>query len=214
MHYRVGTNDWNTLTASLNEDEYDLPTDLRGVAIDVGGYLGSVGIALALDNPGLRVVIIEPVPDNLMLIERNIRLNGVDHILLIEGAVGDGSFVDIGYAYRGSDVLEHHAYVGNSTLADGADAPHETVRYHSMTLNELVASWGPIAYMKLDTEGAEWDFLDPYGDLDQVQTIVGEAHAVGGHKGGDIVGLLERTHDVTLSGDPEGTCGFRATLRG
>lgn len=212
--YREGTNDWNTLNASLNEDEYSLPHDLSGVALDIGGYLGSVGIALALDNPALRVVIIEPVPDNIILIGRNIALNDVGgRVHLVGGAVGDGAFVDIGYRYQGSDVLEHHAFVGNSSLADGLDVPHETVRYHTITLNELVKDWGPIAYMKLDTEGAEWAFLDPYGDLDHVQTIVGEAHAVDGHRGLDIVGLLEPTHHVTTYGDTDGTCEFKAVLR-
>ena len=65
MHYRTGTNVHNTLWASLNEDEYHLRGEhFTGTAIDVGGYLGSVGIGLAVDNPDLSVVIIEPVPPN------------------------------------------------------------------------------------------------------------------------------------------------------
>jgi hypothetical protein len=45
-----------------------------------------VGIALALDNPGLQVTIIEPVPDNCDLIERNIEANGVGDRVTFEVA--------------------------------------------------------------------------------------------------------------------------------
>lgn len=214
--YREGTNDWNTLNASLNEDEYSLPRDLSGVALDIGGYLGSVGIALALDNPALRVVIIEPVPDNIILIGRNLELNGLTgrfnaRVHLIGGAVGrDGEEVRVRYGFQGSESVEHHAFVGNSTLA--GDATYQETSYPAIGLRRLVNDWGPIAYMKLDTEGAEWAFLNGPG-LAYVQTIVGEAHAVDGHRGLDIVALLEPTHHVTTYGDTDGTCEFRAVLR-
>src|SRR5881396_102281 len=92
MEFRDGTNDWNTLSIIFTNDEYGL-RDLRldGIALDVGAYLGGVAIALALDNPGLRVIAIEPVPDNGDLIERNITRNSVqDRVTLIRGAVGRG----------------------------------------------------------------------------------------------------------------------------
>jgi FkbM family methyltransferase len=203
MHYRDGTNDWNTLTSSLTNDEYELPKGISGRAVDVGGYLGSVGIALALDNPDLDVTIIEPVPDNADLIERNIDENGLaDRITLIRGAVGDGI---VHYGFTGDEAAEHHAFVGNSTLATPEQATG-TVRYEPITLADL----GHVDYLKIDCEGGEWEFLEYGADI---PLIVGEAHAVRGLVGADIVDYLP-DHDVTLiGGSPDGTCGFRAVRR-
>ncbi len=70
MHYRTNTNDWNTIYASMVEDEYRIKDfyPLSGVALDIGAYVGSVGIALAIDNPSLHVICVEPVPGNIELI--------------------------------------------------------------------------------------------------------------------------------------------------
>lgn len=216
MTYRHETNDYNTLNASLNADEYALPRGLSGVAVDVGGYLGSVAIGLALDNPGLRVIVIEPVPDNGDLIERNIAQNGLtERVTLIRGAVGSGGeSVDVWYRYRGTMSAEHHAFVGNSSLAydHGGELQHETISYEAISLPDLIAAYGPIAWMKVDTEGAEWAFLDTFAVKD-VHTIVGEAHAVRARQGQHIAALLGATHTVELFGDIEGTCEFRAVRK-
>lgn len=215
MHYRQETNDYNTLTASMDQDEYRLPSMMAGVGVDVGGYLGSVGIALALDNPAMYVLIVEPVPDNADLIEANIVANGVDdRVILRRGAVGKGGEpVDVWFRYQGSVSLDHHAFVGNSSLAysNGGEARHETVSYVAIGLSELLHELGSIDFLKIDTEGAEWAFLDS-PDAKRIPLIVGEAHAVRGHQGRDIMALLP-DHDVTLSGDESGTCEFRAVLR-
>ena len=78
MMWREGTCDWNTLTSCLTEDEYGMAR--RGGAatmVDVGGYLGGVGIGYALDNRDARVWVVEPLPANCDLIRENIALNGV-----------------------------------------------------------------------------------------------------------------------------------------
>ena len=216
ISYRDNTNDWNTVSATLTHDEYALPRGISGHAVDIGGYLGTVGIALAADNPDLRVTIIEPVPGNAQLIRQNIAQNDLDHrVTLIEGAAsGDKDPVTVWFGYRGAETAEHHAFVGNSTLAynDGGALDHEEVTYTPVTLAEL----GPIDFLKIDCEGGEWSILA--GDNSKVGTIVGESHAVRGHKGSDIVALLAATHDVTvipLTDDPEGkgTVEFRAVPR-
>lgn len=216
MHYRTGTNDHNTLWASLNEDEYHLRGErFTGTAIDVGGYLGSVGIGLAVDNPDLRVVIVEPVPPNADLIESNIDANRLaDRVTLIRGAVGKGGeSVDIWYRFRGSESLEHHAFVGNSTLAyETTVLEHDTATYTAIGLADLTERYGPLALLKVDTEGAEWAFLDSPAIRD-VATIVGEWHPVRDHTLGDLLSLLEPTHTVTADGPQAGPGGFRAVAR-
>lgn len=218
MHYRTGTNDFNTLWASLNEDEYRFRgASFTGTAIDVGGYLGSVGIGLAVDNPDLRVVIVEPVPPNADLIEQNIDANRLGgRVSLLRGAVGKGGeSVDIWYRYRGSESLEHHAFVGNSTLAyETTVLEHDTETYTAIGLADLVERYGPLALLKVDTEGAEWAFLDSPAVRD-VADIRGEVHPVRGHLPADLLAMLSGTHDVDLIGPHQevGPCGFRAVAR-
>ena len=215
MTYRVGTNDWNTLWATLNEDEYQIPSGISGTAADIGGYLGSVGISLALDNPDLRVVIVEPVPPNAELIRTNIAMNHLaDRVTLIEGAAGKGGEpVSVWYGYEGSVSLEHHAFVGNSTLAyDVSDVTHQTAEYEAISLSDLTDEYGPLAFLKIDTEGAEWAFLDSPA-LSEVETITGEWHPVRGHTMGDLLALLDATHVVTFTGPQTGPGGFRAVRR-
>jgi FkbM family methyltransferase len=210
MTIRDGTNDWNTLNACMTEDEYQLRS------FNGNGW--------ALDNPGLRVLIVEPVPDNIRLIKDNIARNNVgDRVELIEGAIGDGGPVDVWHGYQGTETLEHHRFVGNSSMGydHGGEATHETTTYpKSLTLMDLVVMTadsdhrGGVALLKIDCEGGEWAFLDdPYLGQSACRIILGEAHAVRGHRGDDIIELLSATHDVTISGDGAGTCEFRAVVK-
>jgi FkbM family methyltransferase len=215
FRYRPDTNDWNTLWACLNEDEYglrSLPT-IR-TAVDVGGYLGGIGIGLALDHPHARVLIIEPVPDNVALIDWAIDANRVrERVEVVAGAVGDGRKVEVAYGYRGTPALEHHAWVGNSTLAydaPGGALEHDTVSYRSLTVRDVVKRIAP-DILKIDTEGAEWAFLAH--DAALLPRIVGEWHPVRQHTQAEFAALLAATHDVTFSGPENGPGGFVAVAR-
>ena len=52
--------------------------DLRGHVIDAGAGVGTVGLALALRQPLLRVTLIETVPENAAYARENAGLNGLD----------------------------------------------------------------------------------------------------------------------------------------
>ena len=67
-----------------------------------------------------------------------------------------------------------------------------------------------VAFLKIDCEGCEWQFLDS-PDIDRVDHIVGEYHI------GDLVrlmGLLGGTHIVETWNEEGGFGMFRAVLRG
>lgn len=210
---REGTNDWNTQNAIFT-GEYPIPTGRSGKALDVGAYLGGVAMAYALDNPEATVYAIEPVPANCELIRRNLELNDLTaRVKLVEGAVGgDHNPISVWYGYRGNESAEHHAFVGNSTLAydNGGMLPHDEATYTPITLSDLTVT-GDIEWLKIDTEGAEWAFLT--GPVARVETIVGEWHPVRGHTVADMASILGSTHVVTFSGPTEGPGGFVAVRR-
>lgn len=203
--YRSDTNDWNTLSSiHAPTDEYGIPTGLSGWAFDIGGYLGAVAIALALDNPDLSVLCVEPVPDNLRLIEANIAANHVeDRVFLLSGSAGTNPVVNFGG--QGNDSAEHHAFVGNAEYVTWGTA-HQSVTVACYSLSALMESIPTLAFLKIDCEGCEWSFLaDPA--IGRVERIVGEWHPPGTFA--DLERLLEPTHVLTAIGEH----GFKAVLR-
>lgn len=217
MFIRDGTSDWNTAYSALNEDEYGLAAlpDIA-TAVDVGGHIGSVGIGLALDHPEARVLIVEPVPDNVDLIRASAETNRVaDRVTVLAGAAGDGSEVTVAYGYRGSELALHHAFIGNSSFAydnPGGEKRHRKVHYRSLAIADVIGDIGTPDLLKIDTEGAEWAFLA--SGAERLPLIVGEWHAVRGHAQADMAALLGTTHDVTFTGPVAGPGGFRAVRRG
>lgn len=216
FRYRADTNDWNTLTACVAEDEYDLrDLSLTGLALDVGSYLGGVAIGLALDNPGLRVLAIEALPANLELVAANVALNDLgDRVTVLwaaAGAPGVESAV-IKWGDDGTEFGRHHAFVGNSVGVSGLGARQLEAEAPGTWLSRLVAAYGPVDLAKVDCEGCEWGFLaDPA--IDAVPLIVGEWHPTDGHTRDDVLALLP-DHAVTFSGPDAGPGGFRAVRRG
>lgn len=213
MTFRPDTSDWNTLYACLNEDEYGFRGHaVTGTAVDVGAHIGGVTVGLAIDNPELRVIAVEPVPENAALLRQNIEQNGIaDRVTVIEGAAGGKKAVDVWYGYRGDEVMEHHAWIGNSSLAyaRASDIAHETVHYPKpVRLSDL----GPLSLIKIDCEGGEYAFLaDPA--VRDVPLILGEWHPVMGNTIGDFQALLADSHVVTFSGPQTGPGGFVAVAK-
>lgn len=213
MAYRAGTNDHNTLFSCMTEDEYGLASVHLGpgsVAVDVGAYAGGVAIGLALDNPGARVIAVEPLSANVELITDNVRRNGLeDRVLISHRAVAAPGLrtTTVRWAFDGTESGLHHRYVGNSTLhAKGGRS--EVV--DCVSLSDLVeAAGGFIHLLKIDCEGGEYELFLDADALPSVGTIVGEYH----HGWDPLVALLDASHVVTmLSGD--GNIGeFRAVPR-
>ena len=219
FEFREGTNDWNTIQSCTVADEYGLADfTVAGWALDIGAYLGSVTVALLADNPDAHVLAVEPVPDNVRLIRRNLELNGFsDRAIVVEAAAGPPgvSESEIRWNYRGEEGLEHHAFVGNTSLAyeRGGDLPHDAAMVPTFDYSALWRIAGHrLELVKIDAEGAEWGFLaDPA--IGGVPLILGEWHPVLGMTRADLLDRLGATHDVTFSGPESGPGGFRAVRR-
>lgn len=188
MEVRPDTSDWNTVNAITKVgDEYSLPTGQEGWACDVGAHIGAWSIALLVDNPAMRCVAIEALPENVALIERNADLNGVrDRLVVLHGGASiDHDQVEVRYSTD-----EHHRFIGS---AGGAG---DVLYLPGVTLADVLAiveagGGTRIDLLKIDCEGCEYPFLTSMA-IGHVERIVGEVH-FGSEQ---LRAVLLGTHDV------------------
>ena len=174
LNYREDTSDWNTLASCLNEDEYRLADlQLAGIAADIGAHIGGVTVALAIDNPELRIIAVEAVPPNAQLLAANVERAGIaDRVTVVQAAAGKGKTATIRWAFEGNESADHHAFIGNSLLP--GDTKHLTEEVSVVTLAGLVKSYGPIGFVKIDCEACEYDTLVKIPAC--IERIRGEEH--------------------------------------
>ena len=211
---RDGTTDWDTAVSSqAGNDEYHLPQGLGGWAIDVGAHIGTVTVPLLLDNPDLRCIAIEALPENVAMLRANIDMNGLaERCIIVHGAASDSpDDVRIGYSLTNPSDHEPtnvaHRYIGS--MGAPPDAPD--VQVHGVTLRGAMLLRGPdqdepFAWAKIDCEGCEYAFLGTAWNA-MLTYITGEVH-LGWQR---LVDILEPTH--TVSGPGEDFGAFQAVLR-
>lgn len=186
-------------------DEYRLrDLHVTGRFVDVGAHVGTVAIAVLLDNPKATAVCIEPLAENCEMIRQNAELNGLtDRMTIHHAAIGRGKKVKVTHGYEGQFASER--WIGN--LAIGKLGAHKVETVPTITLSEL----GPIEALKLDCEGCEWSALkDPV--VPSIRVIIGEAHN-DNHWPDTLARILDATHQVEILDNPGGTGIFRAVRR-
>ena len=206
MTYRRDTTDWNTVSACLRNpmgatwdsgDEYHLPRGLAGWALDLGAHIGAVTIGLLMDNPDLRVLAIEAVPENAELVRTNLALNGLTDRATVWHAAGwsKSGEMTVEYDYSGDEVAFGHRYIG-SVSPWIADAPRTYVKVRSVTLKDAlkVTDGQGFVWVKTDCEGCEHPFFTGPG-LKQLGVIEGEWHTRDGSPE-SFAARLSKTHVV------------------
>lgn len=178
------------------EDEYGIgQRPITGVFWDIGAHIGAVAVAVLLDNPDARAVLVEPLKDNLNAIEANLAENGLtDRATVLAGAVGTSR---IGWDWATDRT---NRYIGNLSH----QVRNRTMRVRRYSIADLL-EYGTPELVKIDCEGGEYGFLDD-PDVALLGEIVGEYHG----SQAKLLSLLGATHDVEIPEDvPTGL--FRAT---
>ena len=173
MAVRDGTNDHNVCYSIITEDEYRIPSGLTGTALDVGAHIGAATVALCALNPDLRVVSIEALPANVELLRRN-TAPYADRVTILHAAAGTNDTIYWNWAGTKAEPENPHRFIGNQYF--GPDTAHDTMILPTVSLSEIVAQYGPIAFLKIDCEGCEDTFLDDPA-IDQVGWVAGEFHS-------------------------------------
>jgi FkbM family methyltransferase len=144
--------------------------DMTGTAriLDLGGNIGLATLWFAWSFPGAQICAVEPIPDNLSVLKRNIELNGAT-ATVVEAAVGpaDGK---ARFALS-LDPTQHSASAAGST--------GRTVEVDVLSVPSLMAlmGWEDVDLLKIDIEGGEKEVLGGRPSwLRKVRCIIGEGH--------------------------------------
>ena len=215
---RLDTNDGALAYAIVTGDEYALGglPPMSGLAIDIGAHIGSVAIPLAIDHPDLRVIAVEPVPENAVVLRTNIEFNGLtDRVTVVEAAASAPGRrrEKLLWEYRSAgneppDYVRDSRYIAN--IYDAAHSDADAHQVEAVSLDKLMAGEERLRLLKIDCEGCEWQVLTS-PRVPDIDYIVGEWH--NGPRFAGISELLERTHDVTILRGNEDIGLFRAVRR-
>jgi FkbM family methyltransferase len=117
-------------------------------AIPVGGMVWDIGAnvgfySLLAARKACQVVSVEPLAANAVLLRKHLALNHVDNVEVLEMAV-----------WRESTTLR---FTSHGSLSHIDETGQLVVR--TITLDDMLARFGPPALIKMDVEGAEYDAL-------------------------------------------------------
>jgi FkbM family methyltransferase len=197
IHYRPGTSDqeiiYQVLLKPGRKAKYWLPDEVRPKTIlDIGGNIGVVSVYFAQRYPQARIFTVEPVPENFVVLAKNIA--PYPNIKAYQIALG----------HRDGELTLRHSdnpinFGGFSVGAEGVH-PTQSVQVRMQAVETFLSDLDVpmVDLIKIDTEGAEFDILTsvPERVLSQVRWIVGELH---GRRDFELLAHLSRWFEIGLT---------------
>lgn len=188
VHDTYHTRSLELAPRSSGHEEIPVPQQV----VDIGANIGV--FALTCVRMGAHVIAVEPEPQNVELLRRNIAENRAQRqVTVMQAAVG---------ATSGTTFLAGSTGTGH-VASDG-------VKVAQVTLAEILAPIERVAVLKIDTEGSEAEILlnCPHELLARCDRIVAELHGApaapwaDASTWGSIVQHLLETHATDLFGRP------------
>jgi FkbM family methyltransferase len=154
--YRIDVSPAEHLSYVLGTNEFHLQKAIRefvspgDIVYDIGANLGYVSLSLAkrVGTHG-RVISFEPLPQNIAAFRRNIEINHLRNVQLLELAASD---------HKGEAVIRLLENPATASLVWHGDSPHATeCKVQTISIDDLVDA-GEIPspkFVKIDVEGAE-----------------------------------------------------------
>lgn len=140
--------------------------------VDIGAYIGDFSL-FAAHYLGGRVVAYEPTQENLAMLVKNVRLNGLqDRITVCHRAVGSASELTLSVERNDQEVhASSFLFAGGEKRTVPCDRLEEVFSRHELPEVDL---------LKIDCEGGEYEILlsAPSDLFRRIRHIVFEAHPI------------------------------------
>ena len=165
------------------QDHYKLgQIKKEDVIVDIGAHIGIFSIMAS--QKGSIVFSYEPVPENFLLLKKNIELNKITNIKAVNKAVCSDN-------KKRKMSLEPVNFGGHSFFSSS----EKSIEVQCITLEKILLDNNieKIDLLKIDCEGAEYDILLKAGDvMKKIKRIAMEYHTIEGHTDQELVVFLEK----------------------
>lgn len=125
------------------------------IVLDIGANIGYYSLIFSrIVGPKGRVFAFEPDPNNFALLRKNIEINNLQNVTLIQKAVSDVS-KPISFYLCNYNHAQHRIYPSSRC--------NETITVESITIDEYFSGkefHDKINFVKMDVEGAEYDVIE------------------------------------------------------
>jgi FkbM family methyltransferase len=169
------------ITEIINNDEYELYkyNNIEGILIDIGGNHGLVTCILAKQNPMAKVIVLEPIPELVNRIKKNVELNNLTNVTIIDKALGDGNNIKlyISNVFSGAtSTMVNDINLFKNTYNGVTEIYIESITFDNL-LKYYVPEGSDIELLKIDCEGGEYYLYDSLRfKSNVVKNITGEFH--------------------------------------
>jgi FkbM family methyltransferase len=198
--YRDGT-EWDKyiINDELQGDMYEIPKNPK-VVIDIGAHIGGTSILCA--SKGAEVFAYEPKKSNFDLLVENVALNGFQNkIHCFNKGVGNAGKRKLWLFQNNSGMpsLMDDRFVQTRTEYEMVDV---------ISFNDVMKNIPHCDFMKVDCEGAEWEFLLNLSEenANKIDRIAAELHFEGNEQ---IGRYLEKFYKVNARPNLEAHCNNR-----
>lgn len=156
------------------------------VFVDIGANVGGYGVRLAMNYD--KVVAVEPNPLTASILRKNVELNKLDNVQIVEKAVS---------SHGPTSKLFAAPKLINWSLTRESDS---FVNVQTVTLDGLVSQHKHVDFVKIDTEGSELDVIRSGVDsLQKIDNLIIEVRA---KYRDELLGLLTRAGFRITTLDP------------
>jgi FkbM family methyltransferase len=177
LNIRANGCDWRLVEEIFAEGGYTAEARNSKRILDLGGNIGLASVFFAKQFPEAQICCVEPIPDNLLILRKNIDDNMLD-VRVIAAAVGvqDGRT-----QFSLSSDPRCHAASDSKVVVDPTGIKIDVDVISVPSLMRMMG-WDEFDLLKIDIEGGEVEVLGGRPQwLTKVRYIIGEGHNGAGY---------------------------------
>lgn len=169
------------------------------IILDIGAHIGLFSIYASALNPKVKIIALEPEPNNFALMKENLKLNHCENVVVKNIAlVSDGQQnIDL--------YLSENSHNHTTTPNHLTTQPLDHVIVPATNLGKLIKQnkLDKISLLKMDIEGTEFEIFENVEDkiLNIVENIAVEYHEDENNKRADLENII-RSHGFSVEHFP------------